>query len=160
MLYGRLPRVDLPNHTYYLTCCLDKRRPVLAEPRFADYLLDLYVGERDRENIALHGYVLMPDHYHVLLTLMKEPSVSCLVRRIHSLFARLCRGVIPVRGRVWQRRFYDHAIRDEEDAKAKLAYMHANPVTAGLTDDPLSYHWSSCHFWLTGGGAVQCDPLE
>ena len=159
MLFKRLPRLDLSHRTYYLTCCLDRRRPLLGEAGLAEHLLRLYLAERDRGNIGLHGYVIMPDHYHVLFTLKKETSVSALVRRVHSLFGRRCREVMRVTGRVWQSRFYDHVIRDQEDAEAKLAYMHANPFTAGLTDAPLAYRWSSYRFWETGEGPVQCDPL-
>lgn len=160
MLCKRLPRLDLSHHTYYLTCCLDRRRPLFKKPALAQRLLGLYVAERDQGNVALHGYVIMPDHYHVLLTLKRETSVSAVVRRVHSLFGRWCRGMIPVSGRVWQRRFYDHVIRDEKDAEAKLTYMHANPFTAGVTDDPLAWRWSSYRFWQTGEGAIRCDPLE
>ena len=159
MLFKRLPRLDLSHLTYYLTCCLDRRRPLLAKPGLADHLLRLYLAERDRGNTDLHGYVIMPNHYHVLFTLKKETSVSALVRRVHSFFGRRCRQVVRVTGRVWQRRFYDHVIRDQEDAEAKLAYMHANPFTAGLTDDPVAYRWSSYRFWEAGEGPVQCDPL-
>ena len=160
MLCKRLPRVDAAHQTYYLTCCLDRRKSLFRRPGLADHLLGLYVAERDRGNIALHGYVVMADHYHVLLTLKKETSVSALVRRVHSLFGRWSRQVMTVSGRLWQRRFYDHVIRDRKDAEAKLTYMHTNPVMAGLTDDPLTYRWSSYRFWQTGQGPIRCDPLQ
>jgi len=157
MLHRRLPRFNLPRASYYLTCCLDKRRPLFARRELVKLLLNLYAAERDGGAIALHGYVVMPDHYHVLLTLRADTSVSEVVRRIHSLFARACRSSTGVRGRIWQRRFYDHVIRDETDLRTKLVYLHNNPVRAELTDDPISYSWSSCRFWETGSGSVTCD---
>jgi len=119
--------------------------------------VDLYVALRDRAAIKLHGYVIMPDHYHVILSLCGENSISGVVRAVHSLFARYCRKVTGIRGRIWQRRFYDHVIRDDEDWLTKLAYIHGNPVSAGLVEKILDYPWSSCRFWETGEGPLKCD---
>ncbi|NIM04497.1 MAG: hypothetical protein GTN65_02505 [Armatimonadetes bacterium] len=120
MLYRRLPRVDLPGHPYYLTCCLDRRRPLFKHPQLAELLIDLYATRRDNGDILLHGYVVLPDHYHVILSLRGEHSISAVVRAVHSLFARKCRRMIGVSGRVWQKRFYDHVIRDEKDWLNKI----------------------------------------
>jgi putative transposase len=159
MRHRRLPRLDLPSECYYLTCCLDGRRPLLQIPSFAQCLLDLYALHRHRGDIQLHAYVFMPDHYHVGLTLRGEPSLSNLLRKVHSRSAQRCRRALGVTGRVWQRRFYDHAIRDERDWHTKSAYMHANPVMAGLVENEVDYPWSSARFWATGEGPVACDPV-
>ena len=166
MRHRRLPRLDLVAHTYYLTCCTHNRRPFLRAGRAAQMLIDLYAGYRDRGDIRLHGYVIMPDHYHVVVTLAAEPSVSGLVRKIHGVFAwrwhtwvgdeaPALRG--RARGRIWQRRFYDHVVRDDEDWRTKLTYMHGNPVQAGLADLAIEYLWSSAAFWDTG--PVVCDGI-
>lgn len=157
MLHRRLPRLDLPGATYYLTCCLDRRRPLFNRAELAELLINLYAVERDRGSISLHGYVVMLNHYHVAVTPRGDASISAVVRRVHSLFAPVCRRVCRVSGRVWQRRFYDHVVRSEEDLRTKLVYLHNNPVRAGLAEDPVEYPWSSCRFWLTGSGPVQCD---
>lgn len=182
MSHRRLPRLDLPNHTYYLTCCTHNRRPLLRAGRAAQVLIELYAGYRGRGDIRLHGYVIMPDHYHVLVTLAAEPSVSNLVRKIHGLFAwrwhawagdeapalRKGRGEAgdeapalrgKARERVWQRRFYDHVVRDDEDWRMKLSYLHENPVRAGLVECAADYEWSSASFWETGTGPVTCDGV-
>ncbi len=166
MRHGRLPRLDLPHHTYYLTSCTHNRRPLFRSGRSAQMLIDLYVGYRDRGDIRLHGYVVIPDHYHVLVTLAAERSISGLVRKIHSAFARRWRGwagdeaPAPRKGRnrrIWQTRFYDHMVRDEEDWRTTLTYMHENPVRAGFVEIAIDYPWSSAMFWETGTGPVGCD---
>ena len=159
MRHHRLPRVDIPHHTYYLTCCLDWRRPLLARPALAGHLVDLYADRRGREEILLHGYVVMPDHCHVVLTLKSEPSISAVVRKVHSLFAAHCRRSDGLRGRVWQRRFYDHVVRDDEDWRTKMAYLHDNPVRAGLVERAIDCPWSSARYWETGVGPVACDGV-
>ena len=160
MRHRRLPRLDIPHHTYYLTCCLDRRRPLLARASLAAHLLDLYADQRDRGAILLHGYVLMPDHYDVVLTLRAESSMSGVVRKVHSLFAAYYRRSTGVLGRVWQRRFYDHVIRGDDDWRTKLVYLHDNPVRAGLVTSTTDYRWSSAAFWETGTGPVTCDGIR
>jgi putative transposase len=157
MLHRRLPRLDLPGHTYYLTCCTARRRPLLLQGHLGGYLVGLYADQRDKGRIALHGYVVMPDHYHVLLTLKDDASVSGVVRAVHSLFARRCRATTNTRGRVWQTRFYDRVVRSEPDWREKLSYLHDNPVRRDMVAASVRYRWSSARFWETGSGPVQCD---
>jgi putative transposase len=157
--YRRLPRVDIPGATYFITCCIDRQRPLLKREELAALIIQLYAEARDAARIALHAYVVMPDHYHIVLTLREERSVSALVRRVHSLFWRRAVQSLPQEvGRVWQRRFYDHVVRDEKDWQERVAYVHANPVIGGLVSDPVEYRWSSCRYWETGEGAVRCEP--
>jgi putative transposase len=155
----RLPRLDLRDRTYALTCSLDRRRRLLGRPDFARALIDLWAEARDRGDIVLHGYVIMPDHYHVLLTLNGASSISNVVRRAHSAFARLVRSRSAVGGPIWQRRFYDHVVRDDEDWRTKLSYLHDNPVRAGLVECATDYAWSSARFWETGSGPVTCHGV-
>jgi putative transposase len=93
----------------------------------------------------------------MLLTLRVDTSVSTVVRTVHSLFGRECRRMTKIRGRIWQRRFYDHVIRDEKDLRTKLDYLHGNPVRSGIIEDPVEYQWSSLSFWATGTGRIPCD---
>ena len=157
MLYRRLPRLDLPGQMYFLGCNLDQRRRCLEHSELAELLIRLYVAERDRGGIALHAYVVMPDHYHVLLTLQGTTSISAVVRKAHSLFAPRCRELFGPHRRIWQRRFYDHVVRDEDDLHDKWSYIHYNPIKAGLVEDAVKYRWSSCAYWETGTGPVICD---
>jgi putative transposase len=158
MRHFRLPRLDLPGHTYALTCCTHARQRFLAISHFAESLVGLFVEARDRGDILLHGYVIMPDHYHVVLTLAEGIAVTNLIRRIHSAFARKAKPELGITDRIWQRRFYDHVVRSYEDWYVQVSYLHGNPLRAGLVEDPVAYPWSSCRFWETGDGPVKCDP--
>ncbi len=160
VLHRRLPRLDLTGHTYYLTCCLDRRRPLFRRPGLAEFLISLYRAQRDLGNIALHGHVIMPDHYHVLLTLRGDTSISGVVRAVHSLFSRHCRATTKTRGRIWQTRFYDRVVRTESDWREKLNYLHGNPIRKRLAETPIEYPWSSFRFWETGCGPVRCDGFN
>jgi putative transposase len=150
--------VDLPGHSYAITSCVYRRRPLFGNPVLARLLIDLYVEARDREDILLHGYVVMPEHYHAVLTLRQDVLVTSLVRRLHSAFARRAKRDFGIEGRIWQRRFYDHVVRDGEDWWEQVRYIHENPVRAGLVENAVEYQWSSCAFWETGEGLVECAP--
>lgn len=160
MIYKRLPRLDLALHPYFLTCCLEKRRPLFNNKRLAESLLNLYVERRDRGKMLLYGYVVMPDHYHIILSLQGDGSISNIVRFVHSQSAIECRKTLNIPGRIWQRRFYDHVIRDEDDWLTKLNYTHNNPVEAGLVENILDWPWSSARFWHTCAGPIRCDGWE
>jgi len=157
MLHRRLPRIDLPSHSYYIGCCIQDRKRLLRNPRFAKLLLQLYAQFRDRGDFLLHAYVVMPEHYHVLLSLEKANSISSVVRKVHSLFSREYRKATGFRGRIWQRRFYDHVIRNDEDWLTKMQYIHDNPVRASLVENIEDYRFSSFLFWETGEGPIRCD---
>jgi putative transposase len=157
MPHRRLPRLDLAGHTYALTCCTRARQRFLAIPQLAEALVGLLAEARDRGDLLLHGYVVMPDHYHVVLTLAEGVLVTDVTRRAHSAFARRAKREFGLTDRVWQRRFYDHVVRGDEDWYAQVSYLHTNPVRAGLVEDPVAYPWSSCRFWETGEGPVRCD---
>jgi putative transposase len=158
MRHSRLPRVDLKEHSYFLTCCLEGRRPLFKRAALADALVRLYGEARKRDEIALHGYVVMPDHYHVVLTLRGAASISDVVRRVRSAFSRKARKESAITGRVWQRRFYDHVVRDRKDWQDKIEYIHMNPVRGGLVGEQTDYRWSSAWFWWKGERLAVCDP--
>jgi len=160
MLHRRLPRIDLPNHTYFLGCCINWRRKLFLNDNLAQYLLDLYIGLRDRGDIRLHGYVIMPDHYHVLIGLLNDSLISKLMQEVHSLAAKECLRVTRAKKPIWQRRSYDHVIRNHRDWLTRLKYIHNNPVTEGLVENAIDYPWSSCRFRETGEGPVKCDGWE
>jgi len=106
----------------------------------AIYDLFVQVLEQMRWRIALcvYGYVVMPEHVHLLLS---EPQRGLLADALHYLklsFAkRLGSGVF------WQKRYYDRNVRDEREFVEKLRYIHRNPVKAGLCKLPEDWRWSS-----------------
>ena len=125
---------------YMVTTVTKGRRPVFAD--FVTARMLIQTMRRD-ELIGSHStlcYVVMPDHLHWLLQLQDE-SLSRLVGRIKSLSAkRLGRPL-------WQRGFYDHALRQEEDIQDLARYIVANPLRAGLVSRIGDYpHWDAV--WL------------
>ncbi len=78
------------------------------------------------------AWVLMPDHAHWLIQLGEKRSLSTIVGRIKAASARMANRVLKRQGPLWDRAFYDHALRADEDLRQAARYVIANPIRAGL----------------------------
>ena len=93
-------------------------------------------------HIESQAFVIMPDHFHWLVRLTGERSLSTCVNLVKSLATREIHDSGNYRGKVWQRGFYDRAIRKEDDLVAVARYIVANPLRAGLVNSVRHYpHW-------------------
>ena len=136
----RRGRVSEPGRAYLVTTVTRAREPVFENLWSARTLIGVLM-EADRVRMSRTlAFVVMPDHLHWLLQLQDE-SLSRLVGRIKSLSAkRLGRPL-------WQRGFYDQALRQEEDIQDLARYIVANPLRAGLVSCIGDYpHWDAV--WL------------
>jgi putative transposase len=151
-------RIDLPNATYFASVTTAGSRQWFAETRHAEVLSRLICAERGRSDL-LHGFVVMPDHYHVLLTLVDNHRIHQVIQRVNSLSARRVNAVEGRHGRLWARRFYDHVIRNQDDFDECLRYIHDNPRVAGLVTVSSAYRYSSAGYWENAKSAWgEFDP--
>jgi putative transposase len=101
------------------------------------------------------GYVVMPEHVHVLLS---EPERATLSRAIQSLKQSASRKLNGHHGHFWQARYYDFNVFTPEKRVEKLKYIHRNPVHRGLVERPEDWPWSSYrHYALGEVGTVQIE---
>jgi putative transposase len=91
------------------------------------------------------GYVVMPEHAHLLVT---EPTRSSLARAIQALKISVSR--ISRERPFWQARYYDFNLITDRKRLEKLRYIHRNPVARGLVFTPENWPWSSYRYYLTG----------
>jgi putative transposase len=95
-----------------------------------------------RQDCDLHGYVIMPNHVHVLLA--PKISPSRLMQSIKGTSAREANKLLGISGKpFWQHESYDHLVRTAEEFRKILKYIENNPVKAGLAATPETYRWSS-----------------
>jgi putative transposase len=91
------------------------------------------------------GYVVMPEHVHLLVT---EPQHAVLATALQAIKISVAR---QSRERpFWQRRYYDFNVGSEWKRGEKLRYIHRNPAARGLTVEPEDWEWSSYRHYLTG----------
>jgi REP element-mobilizing transposase RayT len=145
-LCRRLPRIDLLNATYFATVTTAQRKRWFSDPACAEALCQLICAERGRAYL-LHAFVVMPDHYHLLITLLDDHRLPSVVGRINSLAARRVNALVGRRGPIWSRRFYDHVVRNHEDLRECLGYIHDNPRASGLVPAAPDYLYSSASFF-------------
>lgn len=136
-------------NVYFLTHVTYNRLSVLVDN------FDLWRRAVDtmRANLPfdLIAWVVLPDHFHVIID-PERNNLSSLVKRIKLSFsANYRRRAGVVRGRVWQYRFWDHIIRDGDDLSRHIDYVHYNPVKHGLVRSPFQWEYSSIHKYRENG---------
>jgi putative transposase len=97
--------------------------------------------------LFVFGYVLMPEHVHLLLS---EPSLQLLDNTLRALKGQTSKLLKGSRPQFWQSRYYDFNVFTQAKFVEKLRYIHRNPVTRGLVGKPEDYPWSSFRHWATG----------
>jgi putative transposase len=103
---------------------------------------------RQRFEFVVAGYVLMPEHVHLLVG---EPRVASLATALQVLKQETSRELKnPEKPQFWQRRYYDFNVWSEKKTPEKLRYMHRNPVRRGLVAKPEDWPWSSFRHYATG----------
>jgi putative transposase len=140
-----LTRYNLENHLYFVTSKTKNNKPIFLNPANAELFMQTLFDCRKRYGFLLLGFVIMPDHFHVLIMPKQEYKISSVVQKIKSLFAYKMRDV-GVKGSVWQKSFYDFVVYSEEKLGEKLNYIHANPVRKGIVKDLREYQFSSINY--------------
>jgi putative transposase len=111
---------------------------------------------RVRYGFVVAGYVLMPEHVHLLVGEPRRSSLSIALQVLKQQTSRK----LKQRGEVqfWQRRYYDFNVWSEEKRVEKLRYMHRNPVKRGLVEKPEQWQWSSFRHYANGQlGVVEIE---
>ncbi len=91
----------------------------------------------------LHAWVIMPNHLHLLLSLLKGYHLNQVVRDFKKYSARMCNKILNRHGEFWYRDYYDRYIRDAMHYNNSLSYIHHNPVQAKLCLRPEDWRFSS-----------------
>ena len=142
----RRGRSSIPDQTYLITVCCRNRQPLLRETDAARAVARTL-------DIALHGqsstmlaWVVMPDHFHLLLRLGSDDRLPAVMNRINSCAARAANAALSRVGRVWQGAYHDRAIRADEQLANVARYLVANPLRAGLVNRLGDYPYWNIEF--------------
>jgi putative transposase len=150
----RLKRFQQTGDLHFVTFSCDGRAPYLAEAAAKETFEYSLEKMRDRYGFAVIGYVVMPEHVHLLLS---EPAERTLARSLQAVKISVEKHLLEKP--FWQRRYYDFNIYTSGRQEEKLDYIHRNPVTRGLVEAPEDWKWSSHPYYATGvRGTIQVDP--
>ncbi len=135
-------RAFSPPGTYFVTSITWQRRSLfVAEPMARLFLQTLY-SYRRQGRFELHAFVLMPEHFHLLLT----PSEITLERAIQFIkggYSHAMKSTLQNPIEIWERGFTDHRIRDPGDFVHHRTYIHQNPVKRKLVAQPSDFRYCS-----------------
>ena len=150
----RRKNIRLPNHIYELssqmfsvTICTQDRRPIFRNEKWAKTLLCSLNTELFSEQTEQYAWCLMPDHLHLLIS-PRGANLSTVLGAWKSYTGHLLRKN-GLQGSCWQRGFYDHALRKEEDVQRAAEYIVNNPVRKGLAKNWRDYRFA-WHRWMQG----------
>ena len=158
-----LPRFHIEGHIYYVTTVIYGRLPIFTRPSFIIPLIDSLNFYRYQQEFRLLGYVIMPDHLHLVIWPFGQATVSDIMRDYKTLTSKRIIRQAKVENiqdwviafeqagqetqrsdnKVWQDSFWDENIYTERFLRQKLNYIHRNPVRAGLVEHPGDYPYSS-----------------
>ncbi|MCP4668970.1 MAG: transposase [Deltaproteobacteria bacterium] len=143
----RLPRgvYEHPNQIFSVTICTTKRRRLFADPIVAREVVNSLKSGPVAQKSEMYAYCLMPDHLHALIS-QREGNLIEIVGGWKKYTGNLLRKD-GLKGPFWQRSFYDHALRKEEDLIKTAQYMVMNPVRARLVAKWRQYPFS-WHRWM------------
>ena len=155
-------RLKIAGGTYFFTIVTHDRRKFLCEPDNISLLRNAFRYVMQRHRFTIDAIVILPDHLHAIWTLPDgDWDFSTRWRLIKNYFSRQCdpkyRGKISTsrakkqEQSIWQRRFWEHQIKDENDYNNHVNYIHYNPVKHGLVTAPKDWEYSSFHRYVKNG---------
>jgi putative transposase len=133
---------------HFVTFSCYRREPLLAERDGYAVVERMLEEVRVRYEFVVAGYVLMPEHVHLLVSEPKRDLLAVALQVWKQESSRLLKR--DSEKQFWQRRYYDFNVRAEKKTVEKLKYMHRNPVVRGLVARPEDWAWSSYRHYLTG----------
>jgi putative transposase len=162
---------------HFITFSCYERRSLLGSIRARNLFVRVLRDVRERYGFLVVGYVLMPEHVHLLISEPRKGTPSKVVQVLKQRTSRALRGrkrrgsqaqlslKFPNQAgelrRFWQKRFYDFNVWSAEKKKEKLNYMHANPVQRKLVRHAREWPWSSWSFYGNGDrGLLTIDPVD
>jgi len=139
----RRRRMYLPGLTYHLVQRGNNRRPCFFEAEDYRIYLDLFAQGMTTYGVAVHAYVLMTNHIHLLLTPEYEDSISCMTRTLGSRFAQAMNRKYERTGTLWEGRHKSSPVDCAAYLLKCYRYIELNPVVANMVTQPEEYLWSS-----------------
>ena len=155
---SRYRRANSPGATYFFTLITYRRQPILCDKTIRVALRESLEKVRVKRPFKIDAWVLLPDHLHCIWTLpicdayfslrwsliKRNVSLSCGDRYKRSDWLNVSKQKHR-ESTLWQRRFWEHQIRDETDFEQHMNYIHYNPVKHDLCKAPLDWPFSSFH---------------
>lgn len=146
---ARLPRLTLPGYPHQVIQRGNNRQPIFASNADYQTLLDLLAENAKKFGVAIHAYVLMSNHFHLLATPETVDGLPQMMQAVGRRYVRYFNDTQQRTGTLWEGRYKSTLIQAERYLLACMVYIDLNPVRAGLVAQARDYSWSS-HGHYTG----------
>lgn len=140
---ARLPRLTLPGYPHHIIQRGNNRQPIFAGTPDYETLLGLLAEYARKFQVAIHAYVLMSNHLHLLATPASAEGVPQMMQALGRSYVRYFNARQARTGTLWEGRYKSTLIQAERHLLACMVYIDLNPVRAGLVSNPADYPWSS-----------------
>lgn len=146
----RTGRVVIEGGTYHVLTRGNNGQQVFHHEDDYQRYLQLLSASAKEHRLAVHHFVLMPNHVHLILWVQEAGGLSRAMQHVNLRYALFYQRRYRHSGHLWQGRFKSLLIDQESSLLACGRYVELNPVRAGLINDPAQYPWSSYHAYATG----------
>ncbi|MGE0498444.1 MAG: transposase [Ramlibacter sp.] len=140
---ARLPRLTVPGFPHHIIQRGNNRQPIVATAADHDMLLSLLAENAHRHGVAVHAYVLMTNHFHLLATPEAADSIPRMMQAVGRRYVRYFNTAQARTGTLWEGRYRSTLIEAERHFLACMVYIDLNPVRAAMVVSPGDYPWSS-----------------
>jgi putative transposase len=152
---------DFENHAFFVTFSCYRRRKMLDHDQAKQIVIHFLAAQLHNQSGVCTGFVIMPDHVHAIVHFQKAGLLSTFMnqwkrrssiqlKKFFKTHLVRYRQKIDLNGPMWQPKYYVFNIYSELKIKEKLAYMHANPIRAGLVNHAENWMFGSARWYLLG----------
>ena len=135
------PRGNTGYSVYFITAATAQRTPLFRKESMARLFVEVLFHYRDHKNYLLHEFVLMPDHFHLLIS--PTHSLERSLQLIKGGFSYRAKKELGFAGEIWEKSFYDRRVRGAEDYYNFKQYIRQNPIKQRLVTALADYPYSS-----------------
>lgn len=140
---ARQPRLHVAGLPHHVLQRGINGQAIFAEAQDYQRFLELLEKQASSLGVAIHAYVLMPNHFHLLVTPSEVPALSLLMQAVSRDYVRQFNQRQVRTGTLWDGRFRATVVQPQRDVLAAMVYIDLNPVRSGLVAAAADYRWSS-----------------
>ena len=130
------------NGTYFITASTFEKKCILQSERMAGLLINVFSHYQQQGKYQLHEFVVMPNHFHILITPLYPVTLEKAVQLTKGGFSYRVKKELGIEEEIWQTSFYDRRVRDAGEYRRFRHYIHMNPVRRGLVPVPEQFPYS------------------
>ena len=145
---ARLPRLTVPGYPHHIIQRGNNRQAVFSIPADYEMLLVLLHEAAQKFDVAIHAYVLMTNHFHLLATPATENGLPLMMQAVGRRYVRYFNDAQRRSGTLWEGRYRSTLIETDRYLLICMAYMDLNPVRAGIASRAEDFRWSSHRHYI------------